>query len=281
MISVIIPLYNKEPIIERSLQSVISQDYDDFEVVVVNDGSTDRSADIVRSINDPRIRLIEQENGGPSKARNTGTKNARGEWIVFLDADDELLPGALTNFHTKTIEHPNHDMFFGRMSTCSGEDEKRTERLIKDNFKAYCCDKLYIGPGSTIYRTSLLMDNLFDERIRRNEDIELLFRLFRCAKIYLINDIVCYRNLEYSSASKARNDIKEDYIGYVSLEGSKSIWEKIAKYWFFMSEWPYYPQQAKVIQKNLFKRIDMKILCLLFHKLKNCFCSIEKYINIR
>lgn len=55
MISVIIPLYNKEPIIERSLQSVLSQDYDDFEVVVVNDGSTDRSADIVRSINDPRI----------------------------------------------------------------------------------------------------------------------------------------------------------------------------------------------------------------------------------
>ena len=94
MISVIIPLYNKEPIIERSLQSVLSQDYDDFEVVVVNDGSTDRSADIVRSINDPRIRLIEQENGGPSKARNTGTKNARGEWILFLDADDELLPGA-------------------------------------------------------------------------------------------------------------------------------------------------------------------------------------------
>ena len=60
MISVIIPLYNKEPIIERSLHSVLSQDYEDFEVVVVNDGSTDRSADIVRSINDPRIRLIEQ-----------------------------------------------------------------------------------------------------------------------------------------------------------------------------------------------------------------------------
>ena len=98
MISVIIPLYNKEPIIERSLQSVLSQDYDDFEVVVVNDGSTDRSADIVRSINDPRIRLIEQENGGPSKARNTGTKSARGEWILFLDADDELLPGALNYF---------------------------------------------------------------------------------------------------------------------------------------------------------------------------------------
>ena len=119
MISVIIPLYNKEPIIERSLQSVLSQDYDDFEVVVVNDGSTDRSADIVRSINDPRIRLIEQENGGPSKARNTGTKNARGEWILFLDADDELLPGALNYFSQRTTTVSDADMFRAFLLKCS------------------------------------------------------------------------------------------------------------------------------------------------------------------
>lgn len=83
MISVIIPLYNKEPIIERSLQSVLSQDYDDFEVVVVNDGSTDRSADIVRNINDPRIRLIEQENGGDNLIITDGkNKNALGGFTV-------------------------------------------------------------------------------------------------------------------------------------------------------------------------------------------------------
>lgn len=64
MISVIIPLYNKEPFIERSLQSVLTQDYDDFEVIVVNDGSTDKGAEIVKSINDSRINLIEQKNGG-------------------------------------------------------------------------------------------------------------------------------------------------------------------------------------------------------------------------
>jgi cellulose synthase/poly-beta-1,6-N-acetylglucosamine synthase-like glycosyltransferase len=64
MISVIIPLYNKGPIIEQSLQSVLSQDYDDFEVIVVNDGSTDKSAEIDKSIKDSRINLIEQKNGG-------------------------------------------------------------------------------------------------------------------------------------------------------------------------------------------------------------------------
>lgn len=90
MISVVIPLYNKEASIAQSLKSVLSQEYDDFEVVIVDDGSTDGSVDVVEAMNDPRIRLIKQENGGPSKARNTGVKNAKGEWILFLDADDEM-----------------------------------------------------------------------------------------------------------------------------------------------------------------------------------------------
>ena len=72
MISVVIPLYNKEAIIKKSIESVLTQDYDDFDVIVVNDGSTDNSVEIVKAIHDPRITLIEQENGGPSKARNTG-----------------------------------------------------------------------------------------------------------------------------------------------------------------------------------------------------------------
>ena len=68
MISVVIPLYNKEPIIEKTLKSVLSQDYSDFEVVVVDDGSTDNSVAIVQAIHDSRIRLIKQENGGPRRS---------------------------------------------------------------------------------------------------------------------------------------------------------------------------------------------------------------------
>ena len=78
MISVVIPLYNKETIIEKSLNSVLSQDYSDFELIVVDDGSTDGSVAIVEKIFDNRIHLIRQKNSGPSKARNVGVQYAKG-----------------------------------------------------------------------------------------------------------------------------------------------------------------------------------------------------------
>ena len=88
-ISVVIPLYNKEPHIARALDSVLNQTFQDFEIIVVDDGSTDRGAEIVRSYNDPRIRLIQQQNQRVSAARNKGVEEAEANLIAFLDADDE------------------------------------------------------------------------------------------------------------------------------------------------------------------------------------------------
>ena len=89
MISIVIPLYNKEKQIENTLTSVFKQTFQDFEIIIVNDGSTDQSVEIVKEIKDCRIRLIEQENQGVSVARNTGIREAKFEYIAFLDADDE------------------------------------------------------------------------------------------------------------------------------------------------------------------------------------------------
>jgi len=91
-VSVIIPLYNKAPYIRRCLDSVLAQTVSDFEVIVVDDGSTDRSRSLVAAYLDPRIRLICQENAGPGAARNRGIAEARYPLLAFLDADDEWLP---------------------------------------------------------------------------------------------------------------------------------------------------------------------------------------------
>jgi glycosyltransferase involved in cell wall biosynthesis len=91
-ISVVTPCYNAEHFIGQTIRSVLDQTYQDFEIIVVDDGSTDGSPQIVQGFSDARIRLLAQSNGGPAKARNTGVRAATGEFLAFLDADDLALP---------------------------------------------------------------------------------------------------------------------------------------------------------------------------------------------
>lgn len=104
--SVVIPLYNKQTYIKRSLNSVLAQTMTDFEVVVIDDGSTDSSAAIVKSILDQRVRLIQQQNSGVSAARNRGISECYGEWVAFLDADDEYFPECLQEMYSCVKKFP-------------------------------------------------------------------------------------------------------------------------------------------------------------------------------
>ena len=106
MISVIIPLYNKESSISQALDSVLAQEWQDYEIVVVDDGSADGGVDIVRGYSDTRIRLVRQENAGVSAARNRGIEEAKGEYVAFLDADDVWMPGFLSEIRALQAEYP-------------------------------------------------------------------------------------------------------------------------------------------------------------------------------
>jgi len=110
-ISIVMPLYNKEREVERAVQSVLKQTFGDYELIVVNDGSTDKGPEVVMRINDPRIRLINQKNAGVSAARNRGIKEARAELIALLDADDEWHPDFLETIIRLREDYPTCAVF--------------------------------------------------------------------------------------------------------------------------------------------------------------------------
>jgi glycosyltransferase involved in cell wall biosynthesis len=145
-ISIVIPLYNKEREVARSLKSVLLQTFAYFELIVVNDGSTDRGPDIVKSTNDPRIRIIDQPNAGVSAARNRGISEAQADLIAFLDADDEWYPDFLEAIIRLRNKFPSCDVFatnysfrrannYGRSTIVRGLSKEFREGILTDYFK--------------------------------------------------------------------------------------------------------------------------------------------------
>lgn len=110
-ISVVMPLYNKENFVRRAIESVLQQTFREFELLVVDDGSTDGSKSIAESYTDPRIRILSQANGGVAAARNSGIREATGSLIAFLDADDQWLPGFLAHIDQMQQAYPEAGMF--------------------------------------------------------------------------------------------------------------------------------------------------------------------------
>ncbi|MDN4495147.1 glycosyltransferase family 2 protein [Ureibacillus aquaedulcis] len=109
--SVVIPLYNKRNYIKATILSVLKQTFSNFEIIVVNDGSTDDSLDQIKDITDSRLRIVSQKNAGVSVARNTGIKEANGNYIAFLDADDYWNPDYLETINSLTVKYPESDIY--------------------------------------------------------------------------------------------------------------------------------------------------------------------------
>lgn len=108
-VSVMMPAHNAEAFIGQAIESVLAQSYLHWELVIVEDGSSDRTAEIFLEYADPRIRVVRQENGGEASARNTALKNVQGEFLAFLDADDLYLPNHLEVAVEYLLSHPKAD----------------------------------------------------------------------------------------------------------------------------------------------------------------------------
>jgi hypothetical protein len=106
-VSVIVPLYNKAAFVGRCLESILAQEYGDYEVIVVDDGSTDGSVEVVRGFKDPRVRVIVQKNAGPGAARNRAAGEAQFGWIAPIDSDDSWQPNYLSESLRLSREHPD------------------------------------------------------------------------------------------------------------------------------------------------------------------------------
>jgi len=221
-ISVVIPLYNKEQTIVNTLKSVFKQKYENFEVIIVDDGSTDNSISLIyEHFNDSRIRIIQQNNAGVSAARNKGVQESKGKWIAFLDADDEWMPLYLQSLVNALNKYPDAEMIgcpslhkdfkTGKLS-CNSIIDKYYKKTAKINY--------FINPdkmthiGATILKKDVFFQiGGFNTSLRINEDLLLLALIaLRHHYIYIgepLHVYVCNVPGQATSIkNKRNNDIK-------------------------------------------------------------------------
>jgi len=215
-ISIIIPCRNAAPWLPQTLESVFNQTFNDFELLVVDDQSSDESRKILETTEDPRIQILEGPGINASTARNAGLACSRGQWIQFLDADDLLHPGKLQT-QMKMIQcHPEHLLFSGewaRFWKYPGEAVFRPEPVWKD-LKAIEFLRLHFQegwmfqPGVWLTHRSLIEQaGLWNEAITLNDDGEFFCRVMLAAESihFCAGSKVYYRNQGGRSLSGRRD----------------------------------------------------------------------------
>ena len=252
-ISVIVPVYNGEKYIKNCLDMLLNQDGENFEVIVINDGSTDNTADIVKSIRDEKLVYFEQEkNKGLSTARNIGMNLSRGDWILFCDVDDEVKPGYIADICEQIEAFPDYDVFCYAKSHVKSEwnnndlyDISNKQALLgtvsgnkSATFKFF--NDYFIGGAawSKVYRKEFLKNCLltFNEKIQvYGEDVIFLLKVFTLAKkIKLVHRgfYVYVQNFDSIVHSIGRESEIEGYVSshleilnFIDKKDNKGLWK--------------------------------------------------------
>ncbi len=229
-LSIVIPLFNKEKQILRTLDSVLGQSYTNFEVVVVNDGSTDNSGILVESIKDKRIRLLNKPNGGVSSARNFGIKAARNEWIVLLDADDLLLQDALQMMVEMIEKYPKERYFSGR--TLWAGEKIRKDRIVYIRKTYMPFFFIWLGKIDPAPRNVVIHRDLFerfgyyDERQSFFEDWDVSIRLAQYGCMVYTNFYLAKYTPNENGLSQSSHPITKEMAYYIPEFGIVGFWYK-------------------------------------------------------
>ena len=181
--SIIIPSYNRANILPVTIESVLKQTYNNWELIIVDDGSTDNTKEIVKNTADPRITYIYQENSERSAARNNGINNSRGRWICFLDSDDAFKENHLMtlfeNIENDKKDSRNIEFYFTSQETHYTIDN--TKEIINTDFDYNQVNYFFasesIVPGRVCIKKNVLDKLNFDENIVIVEDSDLWFRI--------------------------------------------------------------------------------------------------------
>lgn len=218
VVSVVMSVYNAEKYLDDAIQSILKQTYKNFEFVIINDGSNDRSLEIIKKYKneDDHIILISRENRGLISSLNEGIAKARGEYIARMDADDISLPFRIEK-QLQVMEHDKNIVVCGSWINIFGENinEKvaryfEHDKQIKANLLVSCC---FAHPSVMIRKDALTNNNiLYDERFKNAEDYYLWTQLAKVGKFYNIPEILLkYRFLETSITRLSDRDFSKRY----------------------------------------------------------------------
>lgn len=254
MFSVVIPLFNKELNIKNTILSVLKQNYQNFEIIVVNDGSTDNSIRVINEIKDERIRLINQENQGVSAARNKGIQEAKYEWIAFLDGDDIWESNHLEEI-IKMIEIFPHEKVY--TTSFNYSDNREVFRHRKDNtifkvenyFKEVLREQLICSSIVVVNAQCFVQVGNFNLNLNRGEDLDMWSRLAKNYNIIKSSKITAIYNMDdHFSLTKSKSDYNKSILSIINLRG---------KYGF----------ERLYLKKMLIKRIKLDLRTLDFKDL--------------
>lgn len=229
MLSIIVPLYNKGKKICKTIDSVLSQDYHDYELLVVDDGSKDDSAEYVRKYSDKRVKYYYKQNGGVSSARNFGIEVSQGEWLMFLDADDEIMPKALSVFEQLMESYPKCLFFVGKtkwqQQGCEIKAHRESGKTFCTHFPFFTIWRDICNPGTRnmlIHRSLVKRFGEYDERMSFFEDLEFSLRMARCGSFVITDKEIGVYYQEGDGLSMSKHPLEKEMAYYIPelLRGS-------------------------------------------------------------